>query len=210
MRTKLGALLTGPTLVLALAGSLLVAPSASAAVHPTIDRARAYAAPQGGKGGILAPYVTCSDYSTQPSATWVLTDLGTGASRRWHWAGADHRTRFPRVDPGRYWSTIRAACAGTFAERAQTLVVTEKTARRTVSQAEFARIHRGMTAPQVAAVIGYPGYRVGGTAGHRMYRLYDRMAFTQTAEVVFWFGRVEQKYWVSGGGDRSRGAGRGL
>ena len=197
MRSRLVALLAVPAL--ALGGTLLVVPEAAAAGHPIIRTVRAFAAPAGEKGGITAPWVSCSDYTTDPTVRWRLTNLDTGTTRRWHWSGDDHRSRFPRVPAGHYRSRTVATCDTTRRTRTQWPVVEQKTRRTTISRAEFDRIRRGMTRGQVTRIVGYPGSS-GTTAGAMAWRYYDQMAFLKQSEIRFRHDRVDAKWW-NGEGD---------
>ena len=198
MTSRLAAALVVPALTIA--GTVLVVPAAAAAVHPVIRTVRAFDAPAGGKGGITAPWVSCSDYVTDPTVTWVLTDLGTGATRRWHWSGGDTRSRFPRVPAGHYRSRTVATCGADPATRTQLAVVRQKTERSTVSRAEFDRIDRGMSQERVTRIVGYPG-TAGASVGATAWRFYDRMPFMKLAEIKYRHGRVAATFWNSGEGN---------
>jgi len=196
MRSTLVSLVAVPAL--ALAGTGLVAPAASAAPHPIIRTVHAFAAPAGDLGGISSPYVSCSDYTTQPTVTWVLTDLGTRTTRRWHWSGGEDGTYFPRVAAGRYRSRTVATCGATRSTRTQRVAVVQKTERTTVSRAEWHRIHRGMSPRRVARIVGYPG-TAGVSVGATQWRFYDRMRFMKVAEIKYRHDRVVGRNWVAGG-----------
>lgn len=197
MRSRLVTLVAVP--VLALGGTVVTAPGASAAPHPIIRTVRAFAAPAGGLGGITAPWVSCSDYTTDPAVRWTLTNLGTGTTRHWHWSGDDDRTRFPRVPAGHYRSRTVATCGTARATRTQEPVVRQKTRRTTMSRAEFDRIRHGMSTRQVTRIVGYPG-KTGVTSGAMAWRYYDRMAFLKQAEIRYRHGRVDALWW-NGEGD---------
>lgn len=170
---------------------------ASAAVVPQIQQSQAFDAPVGGKGGIMSPYVSCSNYRIEPRVRWTVTRLATGRSRTYRWTGALPGMHFPRVAVGRYRVRTVATCRGTSARKVDTVRVREKTYNGTVSRSEFRRVTRGMTRAQVAEIIGNDGrdpFRYNGVTT----RTYDMMAFWSWSIIRYRDGRVVDKFWDVG------------
>ena len=168
--------------------------SAQSGPRPVIQDAQAFRAPIDGKGGIENPFVSCTNYRVEPRVRWVLENTATGYTRTYRWKGALPGVYFPRVKVGTYRSTTTAWCRTNKATRTQTVRVTEKTLRTTISHAEFRRIKRGMSRDRVRHIVGYPGLDAGTYAGERT-RNYDMMAFWRWASITYRDGRVVRKAW---------------
>lgn len=174
-----------------------VAPAGAATRGPRIGEAAAFGAPVGGKGGVTNPVTSCASYQVETRNRWVLSNADSGYSRTFRWRGTLPGIAFPRVAVGTYTSETTAWCGRHRAVRTQTLLVKQKTARTTVSPAEFRRIHRGMTAARVRHIVGYRGAYSWRWSG-KTSRTYDMMAFWRWAQVVYRDGRVVEKYWDVG------------
>lgn len=179
------------TIAMVLSG---VTTPAHAARAPHIGRAQAFGAPTGQRGGVENPVAFCDNPSLEPRTRWVLRNPDSGYSRTFRWRGALPGVAFPRVAVGTYVSRTTAWCGRQQAVRTQTVVVWQKTARTTVSRAEFRRIHRGMTAARVREIVGYRG-RFAGHWGARTFRNYDLMAFWRWSQIDYRDGRVVAKHW---------------
>src|SRR3954453_17843066 len=146
MKSLLRIPLAVATAALIIAGT--TAPALSV-TGPHIGRALAYGAPTAQKGGVENPVAYCDNYQVEPRTRWVLKSPETGYSRTFSWRGALPGIAFPRVAVGTYSSKTTAWCGSHTAVRTQTVVVKQKTARTTISRAEFNSIHRGMTVERV-------------------------------------------------------------
>jgi hypothetical protein len=166
---------------------------AHAATAPHIGPALPFGAPTAQKGGIENPVAYCDSNNVEPRTRWVLTNPDTGYSRTFTWHGALPGIAFPRVAVGTYTSRTTAWCGRHQAVRTQTVLVKQKTARTTISRAEFRSIHRGMTAAKVGDIVGYRGTPAGHWAG-KSFRVYDMMAFWRWTQIVYRDGRVVAKY----------------
>lgn len=165
-----------------------------AATAPHIGPALAFGAPTAQKGGIENPVAYCDNYNVESRTRWVLKNPDTGYSRTFTWRGALPGIAFPRVAVGTYSSRATAWCGRHEAVRTQTVVVKQKTARTTMSRAEFRSIHRGMTFTRVRDIVGYRGKYAGHWAG-KTSRVYDMMAFWRWTQIDYRDGRVVAKYW---------------
>lgn len=175
---------------------VLPGPPADAAGEPKIGDTQAVDAPTGKKGGLLTPYVACASYDNEPRVRTVIEGVGNGFRDVYEYRGTYPGYGFPRVTVGRYEVTTTARCGSTKATRVETVRVREKSAKRTVSRAEFSRIKRGMTRARVKKIIGYDGR--GSRYAGEMTRTYDMMPFWQIALVVFRDDRVVKKHWRVG------------
>lgn len=171
---------------------------ASEAAHPVISRAPAFDAPQGGKGGIMSPYVSCTGGELEPVVRMVLTEVSTGKKRTFRWTGALPGVHFPRVAPGYHWVYTGARCGtgedAVAAARTQKVLIREKTARTTMSWTEYTRIKRDMTRAQVKAIVGNDGHSPSTYDGATT-RTYDNMPFWRWSTVTYRDGRVISKAW---------------
>jgi hypothetical protein len=168
--------------------------ASAATAGPSIGPARALGAPIGEKGGIENAAAYCPSSGANARARWVLMNLDTGYSHTFTMRWATPGMASPRVAVGTYTSRTTAWCGTHKAIRTETLVVKQKTARTTISMAEFRSIRRGMTTDQVRDIIGYHGRYAGRWAG-KTSRVYDMMAFWRWSQIAYRDGRVAAKYW---------------
>lgn len=183
-------------LLLAVLGvAALTAPAAHAATpRPVIDDAVVIDAPIGEKGGIMTPFVGCSNFRVEPRVRVVMKSLESDWTRSFRWRGAFPAAGFPRAAVGQYKIRTAAWCHGNKRTRTELVTVVEKTRRATVSSGEFRRIKRGMTRERVREIVGYGGTAAGFYAGKRV-RTYDMMAFWAFAIVEYREGRVVRGSW---------------
>lgn len=169
------------------------APAAAAEPRPVIEDVQVFDAPIGKKGGIMTPYVGCSNWRVEPRARVVMSALDSDWRRVYEWRGAYPAAGFPRAAVGDYQIRTVAWCRGNRLSRTEVVTVKEKTPRRTISRAEFDQIRRGMTRERVREIVGYDGEFAGRYRG--TFRTYDMMAFWAWASVLYRDGRVARKYW---------------
>jgi hypothetical protein len=167
---------------------------AHAAPRPYHFEAIAFDAPQGGKGGVMTPFVACSNLRVEPRVRSVIQNTATGQTWTYRWRGALPGYGFPRVEVGQYEVRTRATCGTTTRRWTDTVRVEEKTPERTVSRAEWRKIKRGMTVDRVAQIVGYRGVRGGRHAG-TVTRTYDMMRFWRWSVIEYREGRVVYKRW---------------
>jgi hypothetical protein len=165
---------------------------ALAAAKPQIDDTRVERAPIGKKGGLMNPVVWCPS-GAEPRVRTVVEGVTNDFHDVWRYRGTLPGLFFPRVRVGRYQLSTTARCQRKVAKRVEVVRVKEKTARTTMSRAEFRRIKRGMTRAQVRRIVGYDGH--GSRYGAWMYRTYDMMPFWRYSNVEFRHGRVVRKSW---------------
>lgn len=190
----LAALIVFAVVALILAATPVVPAQAATTATPDISTPAAFGAPTKARGGIMNPYVWCSNYSVEPRVKWVLTNNDSGYSRTFTWKGALPGLYFPRVKVGTYRSTTTAWCKDNKARRVSTVTVWQKTAKNTMSKPEFRRIKKGMTPDQVRRIVGYSGSDSGSYNGEKM-RAYDIMPFWRWTIVVYKNGKVIRKDW---------------
>ena len=125
----------------------------------------------------------------------AIESLRTGETYSYRWRGALPNMAFLRVEVGRHEVRTTAACRTNTRTWVETVRVKEKTAQRTVSQGEWRRIKRGMSADRVRQIVGYAGegYRYG--YGGLSRRRYDMMRFWRWSIVEYRHGRVVSKWW---------------
>lgn len=200
-RIKPAAVLAVGAVVGLVSAAVLVSVPAAASpaekARTTISKPSAFDAPIGRRGGIMNPLVICSNANVEPRVKWTLTNLGTGRSQVFRWRGALPGVHFPRVSVGSYRSVTSATCRGNTTKRTNIAHVEEKTRARTVSRAEFRRVHRGMTRGQVAEAVGFRPSDCS-RFGNAVTCQYDMMAFWSWSIVEFRNGRVHQKFWNVG------------
>src|SRR3954453_8530729 len=141
--------------VLALAAPAEATPSGHS--YPVIERATAYDAPVGRPGGISAPFASCANARVVPTMHAVIERPGTDIRYTENWKSWGPNMWFPRVPVGDYRVTTTATCPVHQATRVQTVSVKQKTARTTISRAEFRRIKHGMTLRRIQHIVGYAG-----------------------------------------------------
>jgi hypothetical protein len=173
---------------------VFVTPSspAEAAGGPQIGDTRVERAPIGQKGGLMNPVVWCPS-GANPRVRTVVEGITNDFNEVWKYRGSLPGLYFPRVQVGRYQLSTQASCGQNTAKRIEVVRVREKTARTTISLAEFRRIRHGMTRARVTNIVGYDGR--GSRYGARMYRTYDMMPFWRYTGVEFRNGRVVRKSW---------------
>ncbi|MEP9382467.1 hypothetical protein [Nocardioides sp. KR10-350] len=154
-------------------------------------------APIKGKGGIMSPYVECTNANIEPHVDWTIRNNKTGATKRFSWTGAYPGMYFPRVVPGAYTSKTTVTCGKQTTVRTHHLVVRRKTYKTTMSWGEFRRIKRGMTRTKVRQIVGYPGRDSWAYNGTRTVT-YDIMKFWCWTNIDYRQGRVVAKYWNVG------------
>lgn len=186
-----------PTLVAAvlLAGAGPAPASAAASPSAIIGSPQPERAPFGAPGGLVSPYVVCAKPTQRPRVQWTVNNVATGQQQTYSWSGAVPAAKFPRVDPGAYASTTVATCKGRQTTRTETVVVTRKTRRTTVSHAEFHRIARGMSLKKVDRIVGYTGRSSWPVGRRREAVAYDMNRFWSWASVTFRHGHVVAKHW---------------
>ncbi len=180
-----------------LTAGLLATGSPAAAAPPTIYDARAFDAPQDEKGGVLSPSTMCDDYRVTPRNKMVLENLQTGSRKAVRWRGSGPGYRFPRVKVGRYEVRTTVNCRGQRAAKTQRVRIEQKTAKSTVSLAEWRQVERGMTRAQVRRIIGNGG-RDPFTYRGRTSWLYDMMPFWRWSILTYRDGRVVKRFWNVG------------
>lgn len=171
---------------------VMLSSPAGAAGGPQIGDTRVERAPIGQKGGLMNPVVWCPS-GANPRVRTVVEGITNDFNEVWKYRGSLPGLYFPRVEVGRYRLTTQASCRLRSAKRIEVVIVREKTARTTVSRAEFRRIKHGMTRAKVEKIVGYDGH--GSRYGAQMYRTYDMMPFWRYAGVELRHGHVVRKSW---------------
>ena len=199
VRTRISGFLA--VLVLVAVGAVTAADAATTsaaattAVRPVISPPSAFAAPIGERGGVMSPFVRCTDDAVAPRVRWTIA--GEGIRRTFRWVGAYPGMAFPRLPVGDYRSVTTATCRGTTVRRVTAEEIVEKTERGTVSRREFNAVRRGMTLAEVRDVVGNWGrdpFRYRGVVS----RTFDNMEFWSWSIIEFRRGVVARKFWDVG------------
>lgn len=181
-------------LVALVAGAFAASPAQAAAPRPEISDAEVVHAPILEKGGIMTPFVSCSNWRVEAKARTVMTSLDTDWRRVFEWTGSIPAAGFPRAAVGDYKIRTVGRCRGNKKVRIEYVTVEEKTHKRTISRVEFRQIERGMTRAKVREIVGYGGTASGSWQGKRL-RTYDMMAFWAWVLIEYRDGRVVDKHW---------------
>lgn len=155
-----------------------------------------YGAPPDAKGGIGGPQVDCADGS-EAVVDWTLTNVATDEAKDFHFVGYD--VPFLRVPVAHYRSRTVASCGDVTESRTERVVVWQKNARNTISQAEFNRLRKGMTRAEVARIVGYPG-QAGPSYPRYDVQVYDHLEFAAQAQIDFRNDKAVHLFWLTGVG----------
>lgn len=170
----------------------------AAAPTPSIGPPAAFDAPVGKPGGAMNPNAACGrSFSVTPRMRWRVVNDATGQVTSFGWFDAYPGMRFPRLEVGTYTSKVVVRCRSNQAMRTHHFTIGQKTARSTISYAEFRRVEVGMSRQRVRQVVGNGGvdpFSYGGITN----RTFHQMRFWAWSIIEFRHGRVHRKFWNVG------------
>ena len=128
---------------------------------------------------------------------WRVVNDSTGEVTSFDWFKAYPGMRFPRLAVGTYTSKVVARCRSNQATRTHRFTIGQKTARSTISMAEFRRVKVGMSRQRVREIVGNGGVDPFSYDGLTS-RTFHQMEFWSWSVIQFRDGRLHRKFWSVG------------